>query len=41
MRSVFDQYEQPENKLTHALFTTLDLTLTCNRPFLQPPTETP
>ena len=24
MRNIFDQYEQPENRLTHALVTTLD-----------------
>ena len=35
MRNVFDQYEQPENKLTHALFTTLDRERSYLRPFLR------
>ena len=34
MRNVFDQYEQPENKLTHALFSTLDKDRSLLRPFL-------
>ncbi len=34
MRNVFDQYEQPENKLTHARFTTLDRKRAYLRPFL-------
>jgi len=34
MRNVFDQYDQPENKLTHALVTTLDQERKLLRPFL-------
>ena len=34
MRNVFDQYDQPENKLTHALFSTLDREQSYLRPFL-------
>ncbi len=34
MRNLFDQYEQPENKLTHALFSTLDRERSYIRPFL-------
>ena len=34
MRNVFDQYEQPENRLTHALLTTLDQDRTLLIPFL-------
>ena len=34
MRNIFDQYEQPENKLTHALFSTLDKDRSLLRPFL-------
>ena len=32
MRNLFDQYDQPENRLTHALFATLDR----HRPYLRP-----
>lgn len=35
VRNLFDQYEQPENKLTHALFSTLDHERGYLRPFLQ------
>ncbi len=35
MRNVFDQYEQPENRLTHALFATLDRERSYLRPFLR------
>ncbi len=35
MRNVFDQYEQPENRLTHALFTTLSQERSYLRPFLR------
>lgn len=35
MRNVFDQYDQPENKLTHALVTTLQHERTLLRPFLR------
>ena len=34
MRNVFDQYEQPENKLTHALVCTLNRERSLIRPFL-------
>ena len=34
MRNVFDQYEQPENKLTHALLSTLNGDRRLLRPFL-------
>jgi len=34
MRNLFDQYEQPENKLTHALVTTLDQDRQLLHPFL-------
>jgi hypothetical protein len=34
VRNVFDQYEQPENRLTHALFTTLDQDRSLLVPFL-------
>ena len=35
MRNVFDQYTQPENKLTHALVCTLDNDRFLLRPFLR------
>jgi hypothetical protein len=35
MRNVFDQYDQPENKLTHALVCTLDRDRVLLRPFLR------
>ena len=35
MRNVFDQYDQPENKLTHALMTTLSRDRGLIRPFLR------
>jgi len=35
MRSVFDQYQQPENQLTHALVCTLDADRSLLRPFLK------
>ncbi|UUO05342.1 hypothetical protein M4951_18410 [Blastopirellula sp. J2-11] len=35
MRNIFDQYEQPENRLTHALVTTLDQDRSMLAPFLQ------
>jgi hypothetical protein len=35
MRNVFDQYTQPENRLTHALATTLDRDRSLLRPFLR------
>ena len=35
MRNLFDQYEQPENRLTHALVCTLDADRALLRPFLQ------
>lgn len=35
MRNVFDQYSQPENKLTHALACTLEHDRSLIRPFLQ------
>ncbi len=35
MRNVFDQYDQPENRLTHALMTTLDREQKLVRPFLK------
>lgn len=35
MRNVFDQYDQPENKLTHALYCTLAHDRKLLRPFLQ------
>jgi hypothetical protein len=35
MRNLFDQYEQPENRLTHALFSTLSHDRRLIRPFLQ------
>src|SRR2546422_9864387 len=35
MRNLFDQYEQPENRLTHALACTLDADRALLRPFLQ------
>ena len=35
MRNIFDQYDQPENKLTHALYCTLDQDRTLLRPFLK------
>jgi len=35
MRNVFDQYTQPENKLTHALVCTLDSDRALLRPFLR------
>lgn len=35
MRSVFDQYHQPENQLTHALMCTLDADRSLLRPFLK------
>lgn len=35
MRSVFDQYQQPENQLTHALACTLDADRSLLRPFLK------
>ena len=34
MRNIFDQYDQPENKLTHALYCTLRNDRTQIRPFL-------
>ena len=46
MRNVFDQYEQPENKLTHALICTLESDRSLIHPFLEmlgiltiPPTQ--
>jgi hypothetical protein len=35
MRNIFDQYEQPENKLTHALISTLSNDRRLIRPFLK------
>jgi hypothetical protein len=35
MRNIFDQYSQPENKLTHALARTLEHDRALIRPFLQ------
>lgn len=35
MRNLFDQYKQPENQLTHALFSTLDRERRLIRPFLR------
>jgi hypothetical protein len=35
MRNIFDQYEQPENRLTHALFCTLGNDRRLIRPFLK------
>ena len=35
MRNVFDQYEQPENRLTHALMVTLANDKKLVRPFLK------
>lgn len=35
MRSIFDQYEQPENRLTHALATVLDKERSLLAPFLR------
>ena len=35
MRNVFDQYDQPENKLTHALVMTLNQERVLLRPFLR------
>lgn len=35
MRNIFDQYEQPENRLTHALATTLDRERSLLVPFLR------
>lgn len=35
MRNVFDQYSQPENRLTHALLTTLDQDRSLLVPFLK------
>jgi hypothetical protein len=35
MRNVFDQYDQPENKLTHALISTLSNDTKLVRPFLE------
>ena len=35
MRNLFDQYEQPENKLTHALVSTLQHDESLRRPFLR------
>ena len=34
MRNVFDQYDQPENRLTHALVSTLENDKNLLRPFL-------
>ena len=35
MRNLFDQYEQPENRLTHALMTVLDQDRKLLAPFLR------
>ena len=35
LRNIFDQYEQPENRLTHALITLLDLERSLLVPFLR------
>lgn len=35
MRNIFDQYEQPENRLTHALVTTLEQERSLLVPFLR------
>ena len=35
MRNVFDQYSQPENRLTHALVCTIDADRSLLRPFLR------
>ncbi len=35
MRNIFDQYEQPENRLTHALVTVLDQDRSLLSPFLK------
>lgn len=35
MRNIFDQYEQPENRLTHALVSTLSNDRRLIRPFLK------
>ncbi len=35
MRNIFDQYDQPENKLTHALVSTLSHDRQLIRPFLR------
>ncbi|WP_144995895.1 hypothetical protein [Polystyrenella longa] len=34
MRNIFDQYQQPENRMTHALATVLQLEPSLLRPFL-------